>query len=276
MEIAGELSGHGYPKSSNDCRKKWSNLIRTFKVIFETKNDPASTKRSRWTFYDKLSESLLSSVGEYLPESSSLVSLMKHPAINRLNEMVDAQVTSIALQDDPAVVPTTMLIQSRVDEQDVQLQTFMSSEVMAGDFGADIEVLTHPSSQVSTSAQELIQIHSQHPFDPHDLLSRVVTAEHLTSPTSSVMISAPALPPLEVSLLHHDQSKPPKTPPRRPRRKMKTKTGGDDGVAQLISITLEHNEKVLAQMKQFHEDAISVMRERNKTLNNLCDFLKRS
>jgi len=40
---------------------------------------------------------------------------------------------------------------------------------------------------------------------------------------------------------------------------------------------MEHYEKVLTQMnKQFHEDVLGVMRERNKTLSDLCEYFMRS
>jgi len=316
MEISESLNADGYPWSSDDCRKKWSNVMRTFKVAHDAKNDPTNPKRSRWIFYDKVAAILMSQFGMYFPEASSLVVAMNNYSSNVQTEFAagDVDVTSVVLpnEDIPQEVnseqlsTSTILLHQATTGHDVshQLHSFMTSEVMMGEYGPDIEVLTtsHQSNELNaTSGDRIIEIHSVnvnsfHPQD--DLLScRVISQGQLPSGSSIIQIEAPPLHPPDVQVLPklcpdptisiHRQVKSPadkhdSIPTRqRQRQKRELKTAvaevKDDALtSRLISVTMEHNEKVLTQMKQFHEDVLGVMRERNKTLSDLCEFFKRS
>ncbi|CAG7826081.1 unnamed protein product [Allacma fusca] len=75
-----------------DCRKKWSNMIRTFKTIEEQRRDgtAGSSKRIKWPFHDRMMELLLCEGAESLPEAAGVCAFMRDFPVEN-NEDVPGQ-----------------------------------------------------------------------------------------------------------------------------------------------------------------------------------------
>ena len=302
IDISKELNCQSYFWGPQDCRKKWSNMIRTFKVIFENRGDPVSSKRSRWGFYDQMLKLFSLPCAQALPESGPVMAAISGfhleesldednrglaewklvRSTNTNSNTSDATDNTIVidmgtdndgkpLAHQSATIPTQDDINEDQDQEDVnaQLENFMATEVIeAGyrDSGEDVEVLSqciigHSSQVPSEESQSMsVDIPDQVPHHEQEFRS---TGKQVRGMTTSSHFTHPSL-----NLRHGTGSR---------KRKQKTNRGSeseDSLVEQFMTMTREHNERVISLMTKFHDETMDAMRERNSILREFSDALK--
>jgi hypothetical protein len=297
-DVSKELIDEGYPWSAEDCRKKWSNMVRTFKGIHEQKMmDPGSynAKKVKWPFFDDMLELFMRDGSDSLPEAANVVQFLNNSSVvvsssSKQQQRVSSSNTSAAgmgnddddhHHSDSATV-TTVEEMSLVEYQAI-INAAAGSEITLVETGhhhQEEDVMEE--DQPATSGRD----GGNNGSNQSDTDTNVYLGTNrgnnikfsITKPTEGRTPSSMSAPSVNKSYLSR----------RRNRKRCRTKSStiessigshpssnAESMVDKLIAATTQQNDRMLEKMSSFHEETLSVMKQRNEILSRLCDTLEK-
>lgn len=259
-DVAREFQKYGNTWTAEDCRKKWSNMIRTFKGIEEQRQDPTSkAKRVKWPFYDSMFDLLNQSGADSFPESTSVVQLLKNGA-------------------SPSPGPSSggcygRKISNGLSVPNVSVHPPLHSPLLDQQ---TLLNLNHETDVLGIGVPEAggTDIHTTDLLFADEPTLRYTRPEPQPTPMSTSTATATYCKPkpeLEV--------RPKKKPVKKKLGKFASKSNDDsaDGIlSKFMEETKKHNEQILEKLTVFHSNTITLMQERNELLKEIRDDLRES
>lgn len=273
-DVSNALVKSGYSWTPEDCRKKWSNMIRTFKAIEEQKqdNNHAQSKRFKWPFYDVMLQLLTLENSDSFPEAASVVQMLNSSAASSSNGSISRKNKFSLLQSHNIPIGGNMGGSSQfVNSQRERMDSInLVSDTDLMDIGVSLaghhETIV-PDVQASSNGMESSIIFTQPTGlkSSEDINVIVPSSSSTFSPVNTSNTSRTSL------------------AVKTKKRLSKGKRSGKDNKAdesiesilmKFIDTTTNQNEQMLEKMTSFHDNALAKMQERNDILRDIRDSLR--
>jgi len=270
-EVSKELTDEGYPWSAEDCRKKWSNMVRTFKGIQEQKLtdiDNSSTKKTKiWPFYEDVLQLFLRERADCLPEAGSVVQLLNSQG---------------SLQSKTQRVPSEASPASGLSHMTDNHQQRNHEEITIVDYQAMINAATGNNldlmnAQPSTSTTGVVA----NSCSGENMEGNVCSATMLGDKIKILSADSEAKQSSASTVANRSYF----SRKRKIRNRGKSTSSFSDvfsgnpvdnsAIDKLIAVTTQQNEKLLEKLTTFHEQSIAAMKERNAILSQIFDTLQK-
>ncbi|CAL8111300.1 unnamed protein product [Orchesella dallaii] len=267
VDVSKQLQSIGYTWTPEDCRKKWSNMIRTFKGIEEQKQDPTSSfKRVKWPFYDVMLELLSLDGSDSFPEATVVCQILN--SSNNGNSLTNG--SSKLYKSRPLLPPPRQHLHHVVEGVGAHVtqrhQTSLTLGTEADLTGLSVAVHDHnPGPSIVDSNEVPSTSHSD--LDPNNMLfteSPAFKKATGLSPPISIHRHSLAVRSKKRALLKKKSGR-----SERSAGEVTTETS----LEKFIEATNKQNEQMLDKITCFHQNALELMQERNILLREIRDSL---
>lgn len=251
-DISKKLSDLGYCWTAEDCRKKWSNMVRTFKGIQEQKQDPTlSSKRIKWPFFEYMGELLALEGADFLPEATNIVQLLNSPMQAPSSPTAILSIKNNAHKIEQEQLSSNNLHQTDMVGVAVDLASIINSssgeEITIGDSLRPVDMEQESLNVQEGSSRALLQ-QTPHRQQEHNLPLKTILK-------SGKRINGKRIKTAKSSI---------------------SQDTSEALMQKILDMTNRNNEMLLGQLTSFQDNALELMQERNGILRRLCNVLEQS